>query len=170
MKVGFTGTRHGLSDSQQMSLCAWLAGGDKGICDSDLRKQKDWQITELHQGCCVGADEECVTTVVNNLPDCKIFGYPSNLKGMTSEYAVEHSHVLDHVRPPLVRNHNIVDACERLIACPEGMEEEFPRSGTWATIRYARKKDIPVTILFPDGLVQFTIKNPRPIVCWTPLA
>jgi predicted Rossmann fold nucleotide-binding protein DprA/Smf involved in DNA uptake len=38
----------------------------------------------------------------------------------------------------LERNKDIVNSCEQLIACPLTQEEEL-RSGTWATIRYARK-------------------------------
>jgi len=51
------------------------------------------------------------------------------------------------------RNRVIVDACEELLAAPAGMEEEL-RSGTWATIRYARKARRMVTIIWPDGSVS----------------
>jgi len=37
---------------------------------------------------------------------------------------------------------------------PKGKVEEWRGSGTWATIRYARKVGKPVTIIYPDGEIQ----------------
>ena len=50
----------------------------------------------------------------------------------------------------LDRNHDIVDETELLIACPKE-PEEITRSGTWATIRYARKKKKKLRIILPNG-------------------
>lgn len=50
-------------------------------------------------------------------------------------------------RSYLDRNHDIVNSCSVLIACPKG--KEYLRSGTWATIRYARKVDKPVILIMP---------------------
>lgn len=47
---------------------------------------------------------------------------------------------------PLARNREIVALCNVLIAAPKRDEEE-QRSGTWATIRYARHAGIPVVML-----------------------
>jgi predicted Rossmann fold nucleotide-binding protein DprA/Smf involved in DNA uptake len=38
-----------------------------------------------------------------------------------------------------------------LVAMPDGPEEL--RSGTWATVRYARKQGKDGRIIYPDGLV-----------------
>jgi hypothetical protein len=59
------------------------------------------------------------------------------------------------------RNHDIVDETDILIATPRGYEEET-RSGTWATVRYARKSKKPVVIIFPNGTV------PTPKLAATP--
>ena len=40
-----------------------------------------------------------------------------------------------------------------LIACPASADEEL-RSGTWATIRYARRKLKRIYLILPDGTVQ----------------
>jgi hypothetical protein len=53
---------------------------------------------------------------------------------------------------PTSRNHDIVDETELLIACP-GELAEAVRSGTWATVRYARKLGRPIVIFWPDGSV-----------------
>lgn len=56
--------------------------------------------------------------------------------------------------PFLVRNHAIVDeGVDGLIAAPSGWVEE-QRSGTWATVRYARKLGRRIWIVLPDGRVK----------------
>ena len=52
-----------------------------------------------------------------------------------------------HPKPYLDRNRDIVDACEVLLATPDGPERL--RSGTWSTVRYARKIGKPVEVRLP---------------------
>jgi hypothetical protein len=52
--------------------------------------------------------------------------------------------------PPLARDLLIVKSCDRLLACP-GTMTEIIRSGTWATVRMARKAGRPITIVLPAG-------------------
>ncbi len=47
---------------------------------------------------------------------------------------------------PLKRNRDIVDASDVLIAAPLN-DKEALRSGTWATVRYARKVGMPIIFL-----------------------
>jgi hypothetical protein len=56
------------------------------------------------------------------------------------------------ILPHLKRNGHIVDASHVMIACPRLMHEEL-RSGTWMTIRYARRADKPLAIVWPDGSI-----------------
>ena len=49
--------------------------------------------------------------------------------------------------------YEIVDESDFLIGTPKGFCEEL-RSGTWSTIRYARKKGMEITIVYPDGSVK----------------
>ncbi len=58
-------------------------------------------------------------------------------------------------KPPLIRDRDIADATEVLLALPAGPEKNNPRSGTWYTIRYARRADRMVKICLPDD--DFTI-------------
>ena len=51
----------------------------------------------------------------------------------------------------LVRDQDNVNESDFLLAAPDGPERV--RSGTWTTVRYARKKGIPITIIMPDGEV-----------------
>lgn len=51
---------------------------------------------------------------------------------------------------PLQRNRLIVERCDVLLACPR-LHREEQRSGTWATIRYARMLHRPILIIWPTG-------------------
>ena len=53
-------------------------------------------------------------------------------------------------KAPLVRNKVIARETSVLIAAP-GERIEQLRSGTWATVRHARRLKRPVVIIFPDG-------------------
>ena len=49
----------------------------------------------------------------------------------------------------LQRDQDMVDEADYLWAVTCG--EEIQRSGTWTTVRMARKKGIPITIIMPNG-------------------
>ena len=53
----------------------------------------------------------------------------------------------------LVRNRNIVNSTDILVAFTATFHEVI-RSGTWATIRYAKKSAHKVIIIYPDGSVM----------------
>lgn len=135
MKVGFTGTRDGMTDAQYVSFRQWFA--DSGA-------------TEFHHGCCSGADAVAGVRVYDSYPFVRVVGHPSDLKAMTETEAVAKCHELHGPKPPLDRNRDIVDACEVLVACPKSRTEER-RSGTWATIRYARRQKRRIVFVWPDG-------------------
>ena len=140
MNIGFTGTR------SSMTVHQW--NWTKRTIYQYLR---DWENT-LHHGDCVGADEQVHRLVRGIQQQCqsqriKLIGHPPTDPRHRAH--CDFDHILPE-KPYLERNHDIVDACHLLIACPRGMDEEL-RSGTWAAIRYARKKHVPVTIIWPDG-------------------
>lgn len=138
MKVGFTGTRDGLFPDQRSQLWSWIVRNP---------------ITEFHHGCCIGADFEAAEIVgrAKDVGTVAFHAHPSTLAGLTSDKAVRRSNVVHPTKAPLERNHDIVDACEVLLACPKGPEER--RSGTWATVRYAQKVKRHVIIFWPNGEV-----------------
>jgi hypothetical protein len=128
--VSFTGTRHGMTEVQRARFRDVLAG----VCP-------DW----FHHGDCVGADAEAHEDVARTL--CLIHIYPST--AATRAWCAGAA-LTETPKPPLDRNRDIVDAGEALIATPKRMAEEL-RSGTWAAIRYARKRRKPIHIIWPDG-------------------
>lgn len=133
MKVGFTGTREGMTDIQFAAFVFELPE----------------EIREFHQGCCIGADEQAALHVHTTEEGVSIIGYPSTLGSYVSEKALKCCNKLYATREPLLRTKDIVDACELLIAAPKG--EETIRSGTWSTIRYARSKWRKVIVVWPNG-------------------
>ncbi len=138
MILGFTGSRYGLQPAQGGSLARLLRLAQG--------------VTEFHHGCCKGGDTEAVTHLNYWIPDAKIVGHPSNLEKWTHPTALGLSHELLPPKPPLERNLDIVNAAEWIIACPSG-PEQFQGSGTWATIRTARKAKKVITLIWPDGSI-----------------
>lgn len=138
MHIGFTGTRQGMSVEQKVTLLQY-------IHDSPSE-----EAISFHSGDCVGADKEAFD----------LFKYP----GMA--YTIGHPpedetwrafNIYDEEREPkdyLDRNHDIVDESKFIIACPKEFQEQWRGSGTWATIRYARKKCRVGVIIFPDGTTK----------------
>lgn len=135
MKIGFTGTREGLTDAQRRALCRWVTALDR--------------ITEAHHGSCEGADDE-FHQLMRWLKVPIFLHPPEDLRASLFQ-----RHVLNvspgnisKPKPFLERNHDIVDAVAFMIVCPKE-PEEILRSGTWATYRYAGKKDVPVALFEP---------------------
>jgi len=131
MKIGFTGTREGMTDAQKECLSKGLAVGD-----------------HFHHGACIGADAEA-HTIAKDLGLYIVVHLPLSDKKMIECIGDECRIPTDY----LTRDHNIVDETEILYACPKG-KKELLRSGTWATIRYAVKTKKIVMIFYPDGTVE----------------
>lgn len=127
--VGFTGTQRGMTPNQ-LSIVRYFLGGP---------------YTWLHHGDCIGADAQAHQAARRK--GISIHRHPPDdpKKRAFCDFDVDHPE-----KPYLERNHDIVDACEFLIGAP-GEDKEQLRSGTWATIRYARKTKTPHVIVFPDG-------------------
>lgn len=129
--VSFTGTQEGMTKMQK-------------ACFRELiRAIKPERF--IH-GDCIGADEQAHRIVREELPDCFIGTRPCTIK---NKRAFTDAEQLAEPEPPLDRNKKIVDDGEMLVGTPKGKEEL--RSGTWSTIRYARKKGRPIVIIDRDG-------------------
>lgn len=135
MIIGFTGTREGMTDPQVVRLANWVGESGGG---------------EFHHGACVGADSHAAD--IADTFNLKVVAYPCTVTGMVCQEAVRVSVEIRTAKPPLDRNRDIVDACDILLVCPKGMQEE-QRSGTWATVRYARRQGRRIMIFWPDGTI-----------------
>lgn len=102
-------------------------------------------ILKAHHGDCIGADSDF--HLICRGQGLYMIGHPPH------NYNKRAFCQFDEERRPqdfLVRNKAIVDESEWMIFTPRGMEEEL-RSGTWSTIRYARKKLKTGHIVYPNG-------------------
>lgn len=107
-------------------------------------------IIELHHGDCLGADADFHNICADR--DINIVIHPP--KDAKSRAFCTSSSIL----PPkdyLDRNKDIVNAADIIIAFP-GTYKEVQRSGTWATIRYAKKMGKKLIIVYPDGRIDYS--------------
>ena len=128
MYIGFTGTRQGMTESQKIALRDLLASHPGAV---------------LHHGDAVGADAEAHDIAV--ALGCTVVIHPPTIERQRAfKTAAE-------IRPPkpyLVRNKHIVRETALLIAAPAEPVEQL-RSGTWSTVRYARRLGRQVRLLTP---------------------
>lgn len=99
---------------------------------------------ELHHGGCKGADVQAHEIALRK--GCVVIIHPSNLRHWQGRCPRS-----DRVLPPkdpLERNRDIVDSVDAVVAAPATIGEVL-RSGTWATIRYARQENKILAILEP---------------------
>jgi len=140
MIYGFTGTKHGMSTEQKE-------------CFREIVKGRH---VVFHHGDCIGADAEAHDIVVSNAASADIIIHPPLIaKYRAFKYGICRvgSTTIRKPREYLARNHDIVNESQAMIATPRFTYEEL-RSGTWATIRYAKKVDKKLTIIYPDGTTE----------------
>ena len=130
-KIGFTGTRNGMSQEQIDAF-------------KNLIKSKDSD--EFHHGMCVGSDKQVHDIVKSK--DIKVVGHPPTFKKFMATCECD---ITMKPYEYLKRNKNIVDETEMLIATPDCKEKV--RSGTWSTVRYARKQHKKIYIIHKNGRV-----------------
>lgn len=132
--IGFTGTRKGCTAVQRAVLTdivRTLSLGEDAI--------------GLH-GDCVGADAEFdeVCSALGVPTTCR----PSNVRGARAKTTAT---AIAAPEAPLVRNRRIVDEADVMVAVTGGPEKL--RSGTWSTVRYAKKSRKKIYVVHPDGTV-----------------
>jgi hypothetical protein len=102
-------------------------------------------VTEFHHGDCVGADEQAHEIVCEESVRTHIVIHPPT-DSKARAYCVGNESLL--ARPYLKRNEDIVLQSRMLIAAPQTCNEVL-RSGTWSTVRKARKKGRLIYVLYP---------------------
>jgi hypothetical protein len=126
IRIGFTGNRNGLRPDQEEQI--------KLILDEYKN------IIVLH-GDCVGSDTDFHKICVNYKNKITIHIYPPNNPMLR---AFNDGDKVMEEKSYLERNMDIVKNSDILIACPVDKNKEELRSGTWSTVRQAKKHGIPV--------------------------
>lgn len=136
MRVGFTGSRLGMTECQRLALTALFISLLRNVA------------SEFHHGDCVGSDAEA-HAIARTFKDLAIVVHPPTDSRLRANCQG------DRVLAPLeylARNRAIVNSVDAMIATP-AEEHEIMRSGTWSTIRYARAKRVSCHVIKPDGRV-----------------
>lgn len=134
--IGVTGTRYGATDAQlryvRDLLCSVKGRGS---------------VMHLRHGDCLGADVQ-VFRIAYSL-EYVTHSHPCDLERWRAHTPSTHIYT---PTSPISRNEMIVDLSDMLVALPH-TNREVMRSGTWATVRYARKLGRVIYIVWPDGTV-----------------
>lgn len=129
-KIGVTGTRSGMNETQFDAVCEYLRAFDPAV-------------SELHHGDCVGVDVE-VAEIAAALGMRTVCHPPSKDE-------LRANHASDEVREPLsyfARNRNIVDETDHLMVVPY-QDSHQSNGGTWYTHDYAKKRGKDPIVFFP---------------------
>jgi hypothetical protein len=135
MRYGITGNRTGLSERQ----IAWIKGNMLSSREPNV----------LAHGDCIGVDAEVHDLWASAYGERWVSIHPPEdetyraFKSSTTMYLPE---------PYLDRNKRIVETCDLLVAFPD--KPEYLRSGTWSTVRAARKIRKNNIVVHPDGSTE----------------
>jgi hypothetical protein len=140
--IGFTGTRGWPTDYQQ-----------KRVFELLIKFHEDGS-TVFHHGDCEGSDQVAHALALRAGYTTIHMHPPTDPKFRAFCHKVEaplHTYKMSPMKPYLGRNLDIIRDTNVMISTP--MTEEVLRSGTWSTIRQARKAGRPIWIIYPDRVV-----------------
>jgi hypothetical protein len=150
MKIGFTGTRNGMTDAQRSKFQELVL---LGLSDTP---------TEFRHGSCKGCDVQAaryLRSIFNewherfgSIATIRIVALP----GPDGDPCQEISGVDDETLPGkthFARNRDIVNASDLVIGCPPS-DGWMNTGGTFYTLDYAIKKGKPTWVIWPDGRVE----------------
>lgn len=138
-----TGSETGGTAAQQHALRVLIRG---------LKPQK------LIQGCCVGIDTlACLITIQERCASwgSQIEGWPANdvSPAKRSDWAIGVCTQVCEWLPALDRDDRMAERADLVAAVPD-TDDEALRSGTWATVRRARRRGKLTFVIRQDGTVR----------------
>jgi len=131
--IGFTGTRAGMNQAQKILITTYL---------------KEHRPDAVAHGDCIGADKD-FDDICADMSILR-YAFPGDIPSMRANTGAIQFQM---PKPPLERNKDIVHYSDEMLACPKEMHEVL-RSGTWATIRAARRAGKRVHIFYRDGTAK----------------
>ena len=137
MKIGFTGTRRGMTQAQ-LEVVRRILGAQDRYC-------------ELHHGDCIGADDQADEIAIEF--DMYVIVHPPVSDALRAccfwkRGRERINHIERGPKPYHERNRAIVDETDFLIAAPASLATG---GGTWYTINYALEVGKNVYAVMPDG-------------------
>jgi hypothetical protein len=145
--VGFSGTQIGMTSAQQETVDRLIAA----VIKQRALETDPSRVVFAHHGDCLGADSQF--DEICRRHHVQIVLHPPIL--MAKRARCDQREPPCIVRAPLdylERNKAIIHECSYLIATPKEAIEQV-RSGTWATVRYARRAKRLLDVVLPDGSV-----------------
>ena len=138
MIISFTGTQDGMNVTQKTNVIK-------------LIKAQKAKITKAVHGDCIGAD----TDFHNIMSDIFVMNDLIEIHPCTatSKRAYNKAPKIYEPIAPLDRNRIMVQRAHLVIGTP-GTDSEILRSGTWMSIRYAKKMVRPLVIFYPGGAIE----------------
>jgi hypothetical protein len=145
MILGITGTTRGTTPAQHEKL--------RAIMRANRATDLDRGFTDVHHGDAIGVDLQAHVIALfmkqdsdTGLPYITIHPPVNDSKRAFCKGA----DIICEPEEYLARDREIARCCDVLIAVPLTADEQL-RSGTWATVRYARKLRRLIIIIDPDG-------------------
>ena len=139
LRIGFTGTQNGMTHRQMRAV---------RLCIQEIVASSGNIPWELHHGDCVGADAQAHH--IGQELGARIIIHPPIKSDLQANCTG--AYITFPPQEYLVRNRDIVKWTQLLIAATQH-DLEVLRSGTWSTIRCARRFKRSVIIVYPDGRV-----------------
>jgi hypothetical protein len=140
IKLGVTGTREGMNETQRAHLSQFLT-------------EHRHTISELHHGDCAGVDAEVATLVTE-------MGIRTVCHPPRSDH-LRAFHASNEYREPkgyLARDRQIVEDSDLLLVVPL-QDTPQQRGGTWYTYSYAKQVGRPFIVFYPDGRIVPSANN-----------
>lgn len=132
MRIGFTGTREGMTDAQK-----------EAVRDLLIKFTPEW----AHHGDCVGADAD-FHQICRDL-GIRVKGHPPIKPDYRAYCQFDESNV---PKAYYARNRDIVAESDLLLATPKETHQQ-PKGGTWYTVGYSQTVKKSRIIVWPDGEV-----------------
>jgi hypothetical protein len=111
-------------------------------------------VRQLLHGDCIGADAQCHRLAREKVGrDLAVHIYPPKDERQRAWCQVGDvgELVVHDADTYLKRDFKMVKAADLVVAFPSGRKEQRRGSGTWAVIREARRKRVPLVVVYPDG-------------------
>lgn len=145
INIGVTGTKAGATPQQLLASFELIEA---------VVKEHGVKRVRVHQGLCIGFDEQITRRVKEYWPNLIICGHPPLNESRMADIA----DLCTYLKPPgeyLARDRDIVHhSPELIIGAPRNYKYQSHGSGTWYTLRFAAKLKREARVVFRDGSVK----------------